>query len=282
MTLEQFVDEPDGPARSLVVLNRAAPDPIQTMLANAFEGTPVSVSESAVPDADDDVVVLVEDGEVLASSTLTELQNSLLLVNSDLYITGMKSLDRFELPDVLAGLDDIPFTLRGYPESNKEKLLLVLISRYIERLAWESGAGKLRSSFQRLSRINDERGTRTVYDQIADSPVDVHLYGVPDWTPPPELGVTMHGGYDEDFRDSWFVVHRTAPDRGEARNRDETRNGNAAGNDVGDDLGNAAGNAAGGDAALVALEVEPRRWRGFWTFDESLVADIDRYVQREL
>jgi riboflavin biosynthesis pyrimidine reductase len=52
------------------------------------------------------------------------------------------------MPDVLDGLTETPFTLRGYPESNSEKLLLILVSRQIERLAWEGGSGTLRSSFQ--------------------------------------------------------------------------------------------------------------------------------------
>jgi hypothetical protein len=50
----------------------------------------------------------------------------------------------------------------GSPASNSEKLPLIVISRYIEQLAWQHETGRLRSSFQRLSRLDDERGTRRV------------------------------------------------------------------------------------------------------------------------
>lgn len=71
-----------------------------------------------------------------------------------------------------------------------------------------------------------------------------------DWDHPVEFDVASHGGYATDFRDSWFVVY-TPPDAGD------------------------------GAVALLALEVEPRRWVGYRTFRPALVADIDDYVARD-
>lgn len=251
MSFKRFFERFEDPDHSLAVVNRSAPKPLQNMLESLFEGQPVDVGELNLPRSGKDVVLLLEDGEVIASSSMQELQDAILLVNSDLYITGARGIDELEIPDVIGNLDEIPFRLRGYPESNKEKLLLITISRYIERIAWDEGDGTLRASFQHLSRINDERGTRTVYEILARTDVDVHVYGIPDWTPPVGFDVTSHGAYTEELRDTWFVVY-TPPEEG------------------------------GEYAALVAIETSPREWEGFWTYRPELVKDINRYIERNM
>ena len=153
---------------------------------------------------------------------------------------------------MLRGLDEVPFRLRGYPESNKEKLLLIVISRVIERIAADSGAGTLRSSFQRLSRIRDERGTREVYERVGAQGVDVHVYGVDDGVTLTDLPVTIHTGTSYPYRRSWFVVF-TPP-----------------------------ANEPGDHVALLALEDEPNVWNGFWTFRPALVTELDRYIAERL
>jgi hypothetical protein len=262
MEFEEFFDEIDGRCRSLVVINRTAPRPFQRMLENAFDGQPVSVAERDIPERADDTVALVaereSEREVVATSPLDTLAETILLVNSDLYMSGAAGLEEFELPDVLEHLDEVPFRLRGYPESNTEKLLLIVISRYIERRAWQAGDGTLRTSFQRLSRMEDERGTRAVYETIGDSEVQTHVYGLPDWQPPPELGAVSHGGHTEPFRRSWFVVY-TPPGDGSL------------------DL-----DLEDPHVALLALEVQPREWKGFWTFRTSLVERLDGYIAENL
>jgi hypothetical protein len=251
MSLESFLAELDAKDRSLVSVNRTEPRPLQRMLEGLFESQPVTVAEHELPTADGDYVGLLEDGEIVATSSFRDLQDAILLVNSDLFVTGARDLEDVRMPDVLDGLTETPFTLRGYPDSNSEKLLLILVSRHIERLAWEGGSGSLRSSFQQLSRIEDERGTRNVYRRLSETDLDLHLYGVPDATPPPEVTATVHGGDGPEFRNSWFVVY-------EPRGADADA------------------------AALVALETDPRRWRGFWTYRPELVERIDEYVAQSL
>jgi hypothetical protein len=251
-SLRGFFDEIDAPSRSLVVVNRSEPDPVRNLLDSLLEGQSVAISERDLPDTDADVVLLVEDGEVIARSTLDELLESVLLINSDLYKTGAIDLDEVSLPDVLSGLDEVPFRLRGYPHSNKEKLLLIVVSRVIERIAAEAGGGTLRASFQRLSRLQDERGTHEVYEAVGNRGVDVHVYGVGDADPGESLPVTVHRGRSYPYRRSWFVVFTpTDPD-------------------------------AGRHAALVALEDEPNVWDGFWTFRPALVDRIDRHISTAL
>ncbi|WP_283403745.1 hypothetical protein [Halorubrum sp. DM2] len=213
----------------------------------------------------ENLVLLMEGEEVVAGSTLAALGDAVLFVNSDLYTTGSRSLGDVDLPSVISGLDDATFTLRGYPESNRQKLLLITISRFIERAAWMAGDGILRSSFQRLSRIDDEVGTRAVYERIADTGVDTHLYGVPDDLPD-DLDAVIHAGDDPDFIDSWFVVYRPpeGPHPAESGPESDLKRG------------------IEGGVGLLAVETEPRVWRGLWTFDVDRLSRLNRYIERNL
>lgn len=252
MSLEQFLDAVDAPPRSLAVVNRTEPEPFQRMIEKLFQDQNISVREDELDEYGENAVLLLEEDEVVAESTLKEMEDSILLVNSDLFITGTQTLERTEIPDVIDKLADSRFSLRGYPASDSEKLLLIIISRQIEKHAFEAGRGSLRSSFQRLSRIRDERGTRRVYERIASTDVDVHVYGRPDWTPSPEFPVTMHGGYDLDFRISWFVVYTPPPD-----------------SDI-------------DPMALLAIEIDDGCWDGYWTYNQSVIEDIETYICRNL
>lgn len=251
MSLETFLDEPAPPKRSLAVVNRTEPERFQQMLETLFADQDVAVEADDRHEYEDDTVVLVEEGTVVATSPLSELEDAILMVNSDLFRTGTRKLEATEVPDVIDGLADHPFTVRGYPASSTEKLLLILVSRHIERLAYEHGDGTLRAAFQRLSRLEDERGTRQVYETVAGTDVDVHLYGLPDWMPPPDFPVTIHAGYSRDFRDAWLVLYE--PSRGDA-----------------------------GNAVLLAIERERGTWEGFWTYEPALVGEVVTYVRRNL
>jgi hypothetical protein len=250
--LERFIERVDSGRRSLIVAHESATPNYRSMLAAVLDEERVSVEGDELAELEDGTVALLDEtGDVIAVSPLEELQRTILFVNSDLYTTGASTFDDFELPVVIERLDDIPFELRGYPEHPKEKLLLIVISRYIEKQAWDSGEGTLRTSFQELSRVDDERGTRTVYERLTETDLDIHLYGQADWRPSRALDVTMHGGQSPDFRDSWFVVYRP-PGGGE------------------------------GSVALLAIEGETDHWRGFWTFDPDRVRGINRYIERHM
>ncbi|WP_410767415.1 histidine kinase [Haloferax sp. DFSO60] len=251
MSLRKFIPTKQTNDYSLVVVNRTSPQPLQNMLEGVFEHQQISVEEQAVPADDEDVVCLFQNTTCIATSPLADLQDAVLLINSDLFRTGVHGLEGEDIPAVIKNLDDISFVLRGYPESDKEKLLLIILSRYIERLSLESDGGKHRASFQRLSRIIDERGTHSVYKRLAASDVDTHVYGIPDWMPPSSTELTLHAGWSDDFTDSWFVTH--LPD-------DETAP----------------------HAALVAIEMRPRVWEGVWTFDPERVREINQYIEHQL
>lgn len=250
-SLEEFIDRAPPSEKSLLLFNRTRAEPVVNLLERGLADQPVPVAERQLPEGQEDLVCLLEDGEVVATSPLSHLEEAYLLVNADRYRTGTRQIESGSFPDVLTGLADVEFTVRGYPASAKEKLLLILLSRFIERRALEAGAGTLRSTFQRLSRLDDEYGTRTIYEWLAESDVDTHVYGVHD---DPEvvadMDVTVHAGRDDHYRRSWVVVFRPHAD----------------------DSG------ADGHAALVAVQTDSNRWRGTWTFDPARVTRIEDYV----
>lgn len=249
MSIERFLDRTPPAELTLVVANREAPKPLSEMVAALFENQSVDVTERQLPDAERDTVYLLEDDTLRASSPLAELQETILLVNSDLYITGAREPEDVSLPAVIEALEGVRFRLAGYPESDKEKLLLITLSRYIERLALE-GTGTLRSSFQRLSRLEDEYGTRSVYRRLASSPTETHVYGVPDSRPDID-DLVVHAGRSDPYRRSWFVVF--VPEDPDTRH-----------------------------AALIAYERRPNSWDGVWTFDPQKVTEFADFLRREL
>lgn len=271
MTLRSVIDDVGSRDRTIAIVSDDATGPLAEMLAETFAAQPIDVElDATVPlesdldpeivdplATDGDTAVLLEDGRPITASPMRDLYDSILAINSDLFVTGARSVGDIDLPDVLANLDEMRLRLRGYPLAHKEKLLLILVSRHIEQRAWAAGSGTLRSGFQRLSRMDDEIGTREVYAALAATGVDTHVYGLDDGATI-DLDVSVHTGTDEAYRDSWFVVYE--PDA-HGCHSDET---------------------APGPAAMVCLETESRIWEGFWTYDPDRVAEIGTYIDREL
>ena len=252
--LSELIDENDSSAKTLLLVNvtDAAVDPQLRLLERVFDSETVDVASRALPDGEENLVCLVDDGEVVATSSWDELKESFLLINTDRYRTGTKQIETGSFPDVLTGLDEIEFTVRGYPESNKEKLLLVVISRFIEFQALSAGRGAFDASFQFLSRLDDEYGTRRVYEWLAESGVDTHVYGVRDGpTVVDDLDLTVHANDDPELRRLWFVVYAPPASMPDTQS-----------------------------VALIAEETGPNRWRGLWTYDPECVDRVQRYVRK--
>jgi hypothetical protein len=256
-----FIDEVDASEKTLLLVNRTEPRPLVEMLSEAFENQSVTVAERHLPDGPDDLVCLIEDGAVAATTPLSALSEAFLLVNVDRYRTGTRQSDLGTFPEVLTGLDDVEFVVSGFPQSAKEKLILIVMSRFIEHQALTYGAGELHSTFQRLSRLDDEYGTRRMYGWLGDSDVDTHVYGVDDDPDAVDgLGVTVHAGATDEYRRSWVVVFTPDGDADldsiPAATRDDT-----------------------GGVALVAVEIGPNVWRSVWTYDTERVERIRAYMR---
>jgi hypothetical protein len=252
MSLAEYADITDYDAATVTVLNPEQECPVYRLLDDLFDDAAVTVRSATTDDAaTPSDAVLVEKGGAaspeFAVSSLSSLREELLVVNSDIYVTGARALDEVETPDAISNLDELPFTVTGYPEEPREKLLLIEISRHIEGMAWQAGEGRLATGFQYLSRVEDERGTRRVYERLeSETAVETHVYGVPDaHVSPPATAV--HGVDAAEIRQSWFVVYESAHHPHEA-------------------------------AALVAVETDSHTWEGCWTYDPGRVADILDYL----
>ena len=136
---------------------------------------------------------------------------------------------------------------RQYTVDNGGKLRMVRISRLVERRALDVGEGTLHAGFQRLSRVEDELGTRELYERIARTDVDVHMYGRPSRVPNREW-YTIHAGETPELAESWFVVFD-------------------------------GGGREGTMGALVSEETAPEEYSGFWTYQPDLVRTVDDYLR---
>jgi hypothetical protein len=250
-TPETLLSAGDTPDRTLAVVDSEQPSPVLDLFDDTFGALDIDIDRTTrETDIDaDDAVVLLEEDDVVATSSMESIRNAVLLVNSDLYTTGLSGIEQYDAPEVLTELDEAVYTLRGFPASTKEKLLLIVMSRYIERRALRADDGRLDVAFQELSRIEDEYGTGRIYRRLADSDVEVHLYGVPDSAPVDLDGLWMHTGRNEAYRRSWFVVF-SPPDDGID------------------------------PAALFAVETDRNVWRSMWTYDPDRVTEIRRYIDR--
>lgn len=246
MSIRGFIESIDSELKELTVVNRTEPAVVREMLEDLFDGQPVTVNEATGEQVDENTVVLSTAPDEQVTASLAELERAILFVNADIYTTGTRPLTEVETPDVLLALSDLRFRAKGYPNTSKQKLLLIELSRYIEARALKSDDGTLRSGFQRLSRLRDERGTERAYRRLAESGVDVWVYGADEAIPSGVEGLNVRWQDCEELARSWFVVFRDP--HGEA------------------------------DAAMVCHQVEGNNWEGFWTFDPERVAEIDDYV----
>jgi DICT domain-containing protein len=141
---------------------------------------------------------------------------------------------------VIDQLDTATFRSQSVPQ-------LVVASRYIERLAERQGEGTLYACFQHLSRIERDLRTMLYYSVLAESNLDVHQFGFPDTELNTTDGLIVHGLESEELAQTWLVAYD--------------------GNGVDDKKG-----------ALVAQEIGPRQYRGFWTFEPARADEIISYL----
>ncbi|EMA64612.1 DICT sensory domain-containing protein [Halorubrum lipolyticum] len=91
---------------------------------------------------------------------------------------------------------------------------LLAVSREIEDRAFRVGEGTLWVSFQRLSAFSSQT---EVYRALgAETDLDIRVYGVEDWTPPPISGVTYHADEAAAFEPYWALAYDGGPEREQA------------------------------------------------------------------
>ncbi|WP_245708124.1 DICT sensory domain-containing protein [Halobacterium jilantaiense] len=132
--------------------------------------------------------------------------------------------------ELLSHLDQTTFV-------SYDRRQMLQATREVEDRAWRLGDGSLYAGFQRLSKLRDQR---RVYERLAGTDLDVHVYGQRDAAVSLPSSLTVHERESAAFLDTWFVLF----------DADE----------------------AGESAMLLAVE-ESDGFEGFWTFDDDLVAD---------
>jgi hypothetical protein len=238
MTLKDFIDEAENRDRSMVVFETAETDAGRIERLERFfdEGT---LSRERRPRLVTQFASVLPDEEVVAVSTLEEFDGDYLLVDSGFEIVGTRPRDRIEAPEFVVRVDGGTFLVAA-----GNTPLLTEMSHHIEELALDCDAGTLWTGMQELSRLGEPR-TRAIYERLADSDVESHVYGRSGESDP-DPGVDTRGYATTEIRESWFVVYQ------------------------GDT----------GSAALVATESEPGTFRGFWTFESELADRVGEYVRR--
>lgn len=238
-SLHALIEEMAATGFTLVICNYTGDDATLAELEAYFARLNVSVTTAALStELPTDVALLHRGSEPLAVSSVQDLTSAVRL--AELESIDPEALD-ITRPDVLKHAHRQQYTVE-----NGGKFELIRISRLIETRALNVGGGTLHAGFQRLDRVDDEQGTRKLYERLAESGVSVNIYGTPAAVPREEL-YTVHAGEDAELADSWFVVFDS------------------------DDAASQAG-------ALVSEETEAGRYSGFWSFQTALVDAVDDYL----
>ncbi|MFB6307690.1 MAG: DICT sensory domain-containing protein [Haloarculaceae archaeon] len=234
MTFHEIIERVNGRKRTLSLYNLDVPPGTLDPVVNYFEPQQVRIRRRETETGHPTNFAVLHDGpEFIAAADLRDLHGWVSL-DSGLHT---RSFADIEYPDILEHVDDTTFTEFG-------KRRMILASREIEKAAYRGEVGELHTGFQRLALLQSQR---SIYTRLGESDLDVHVYGLPDWEPPEEMGVIAHGIDTAEIAESWFVVYDGGGDETKA-------------------------------CALLAEEVGENVYSGFWTYDADLVGEIYRHL----
>ncbi|WP_135819714.1 DICT sensory domain-containing protein [Halostella litorea] len=237
MSLRDVIADVESRRKTLTVFN---PDPdgdVAGDLRSYFADRNVAVETEATESGRPAGFAVLYRGETFLTATSTDALRDLMTDLPD----GESGLgvDDSAHADLLRYLKEATFTSYDVPG-------MVTASREIEDRAWRVGDGQLFAGFQYASTLD---GQSQVYRDLAERPLDVHVYASPDEDPPELEGVTVHTEDDPEIERTWFVVF----------------------------------DGAGADdrkSALLAEERGDREFYGFWTYDPALVDRIVAHLDR--
>jgi hypothetical protein len=205
---------------------------VETWLANhgvAIDARPLP------PRGPDPFVEIKTDGEVVA-------------------VIGVETIEKLLEPPVV-GVGDRDNISEGYQVlfealektvfSGIHRRDLLAVSREIEDRAFRVGEGTLWVCFQTLSTF---RSQMDIYRTLAtETALNIHIYGVEDWTPPSIPSVMYHAEAVEQFEPYWALAYDGGP--------------------------------AGTDACGLVAREDSDEYTGFWTNDSTIVEEIATTLQ---
>jgi len=233
-SLRAVFDDVVSERRTLLVVNASAEavDAISSSLSRLN----VTVRSASLPEGPDAFTLLSRANELVAAEPVGRVR-----VVADGF-DGDEPPAGDAISEVFSEAVSAEFGVRDVNRGD-----LVRTSRLFEHAALRRGAGTLHAGFQRLSRVDTEPRTHELYQTLADTGVDVHLYGVGD-SEPSVPGATVHATDETEIRESWFVVYDGAGDP--------------------DEMG-----------AMLCFEQSPGSYDGFWTFREDVVVSLLSYLE---
>ncbi|PSQ18834.1 hypothetical protein BRD00_03545 [Halobacteriales archaeon QS_8_69_26] len=241
MSFSTFVDDVKEREKTLTVF-AANDESTLSELRDFFEVQNIAVRRGHVEgDEPRDFVVLHQEGDAVAVSTLRDLRQSLFLTDRP---SGFgSSFDVDEAPDVVNSLGNTTFSV-----DCEDRTLLTQISNYVGELAFRAGSGTVHSGIRRISALTEDPSRLALYRKVADAGVETHVYAARDADIPEIGGVSVHVSDADEIASARFDVFDGA----------------------GDDASK---------AAMVAFDQGEDSFRGFWTFEADIVDEIEAYVR---
>jgi DICT domain-containing protein len=189
VSLRGILNATDGRPLTLTIYEETLPSGVSETLRSYFEPQEIRIQSAPVhPEGPSDFAVVHDDGRFLAASRLWDVYRYLDPK------ARIGTANGRQPPDVLAELRDRTF-------SRFDRRRMVMASREIERRAWAVGAGELHVGFQTLSRADYQA---PVFDRLAASELDVHVYGHPDAAL--LMDVEHHAHSTPELADVWFLA----------------------------------------------------------------------------
>ncbi|WP_254274067.1 DUF7504 family protein [Haloarcula marina] len=236
-SLRSLLESVRAESPTLTVCNYDGPPETLSVLERYFDRHGIAVREATMDVPQPRGVALLHHGDdVLASESISSLSAAIELQD------GPDAFADRQTSDLLTHLDRSVFGAAA-----ADRALLVDVSHSVEQLAYRTGGGRLHAGFQRLSNLTESPESARIYEKLAESGVEVHLYGVPD-TEVTVPGVTVHpADPDSEIAESWFVVY-----------------------DGGGDPDNRG--------TLLAVQRGDDTFEGFWSYDGDIERRAEAYL----
>jgi hypothetical protein len=166
----------------------------QTGVEAQFRNYSVEINHEQLPPGAPDPFLVIEENGTFVGALPVEALDGLL----------EPPVSRPDDPgEVSAGYRILFDVLNETVFHSMDRETLLAVSREVEDRALRVGSGTFSVTFQRLSAFKTQVD---LYQQLAtETDLDIHIYGLDDWTPPTIAGVTYHD-LDDSAQQYWILA----------------------------------------------------------------------------